>query len=26
MVPATTKEELDKVLSEHPEIKEVFID
>jgi len=26
MVPATTSEELDKVLSEHPEIKEIFID
>lgn len=26
MVPATTKEELDKILFEHPEIKEVYID
>lgn len=26
MVPATTKEELNKVLVEHPEIKEVYID
>ena len=26
MVPATTKEELDKIMREHPEIKEVFID
>lgn len=26
MVPATTKEELDRILAAHPEIKEVFID
>ena len=26
MVPATTKEELDRILATHPEIKEVFID
>ena len=26
MVPATNSKELDKVLSEHPEIKEIFID
>lgn len=26
MIPATTGKELDKLLSEHPEIKEVFID
>jgi hypothetical protein len=26
LVPATTKEELDKILLEHPEIKEIYID